>query len=90
MNPIWSEPLSISGWHAYVARRADTLENLPFTRRMLGVDLDGSRRIEPAHVGCLVGPDGSRRMQKDRLDDHRDDQSASRITQSAEIATVSA
>jgi hypothetical protein len=29
---------------------------------MLGVDLDGSRRIWPAHVGCLVGPDGSRRI----------------------------
>jgi hypothetical protein len=29
---------------------------------MLGVDLDGSRRIEPAHVGCLIGPDGSRRI----------------------------
>jgi hypothetical protein len=41
---------------------------------MLGVDLVGSRRIQPAHVGCPVGPDGSRRIQKDRLDDHRDDQ----------------
>jgi uncharacterized glyoxalase superfamily protein PhnB len=39
------------------------------TRRMLGVDLVGSRRIQPAHVECLVGPDGSRRIQKDRLDD---------------------
>jgi hypothetical protein len=29
---------------------------------MLGVDLDGSRRIEPAHVGWLVGPDGYRRI----------------------------
>jgi hypothetical protein len=37
----------------------------PITRRMLGVDLDGSRRIEAAHVGCLVGPDRSRRIQKD-------------------------
>jgi hypothetical protein len=44
---------------------------------MLGVDLDGSRRIQPAHVACLVGPDGSRRIQKDRLDDHWDDQGAS-------------
>jgi hypothetical protein len=44
---------------------------------MLGVDLVGSRRIWAAHVACLVGPDGSRRIQKDRLDDHRDDQSAS-------------
>jgi hypothetical protein len=30
---------------------------------MLGVDLDGSRRIEPAQVGCAFGPDGSRRIQ---------------------------
>jgi transposase len=41
---------------------------------MLRVGLDGPRRIEPAHVRCLVGPDGSRRIQTDRLDDHRDDQ----------------
>jgi hypothetical protein len=44
---------------------------------MLGVDLDGSRRIEPAHVGRLVDPDGSRRIQTDRLDDQMDDQGAS-------------
>jgi len=44
---------------------------------MLGVDLDGYRRIEPAHVGWPVGLDGSRRIQKDRLDDHRDDQGPS-------------
>jgi hypothetical protein len=25
--------------------------------------------IEPAHVGCLVGSDGSRSIQTDRLDD---------------------
>jgi hypothetical protein len=34
----------------------------PITRRMLGVDLDGSGRIQPAHVGWPVGPDGSRRI----------------------------
>jgi hypothetical protein len=44
---------------------------------MLGVDLIGSRRIEPAHVGWLIGPDGSSRIQKDRLEDQTDDQSAS-------------
>jgi hypothetical protein len=33
---------------------------------MLRVDLVGSRRIEPAHVGRPFGPDGSRRIQKDR------------------------
>jgi hypothetical protein len=36
---------------------------------MLGVDLVGSRRIEPAHVGRPVGPDGSKRIPKDRPDD---------------------
>jgi hypothetical protein len=51
--------------------------DLSITSRILGVDLVGSRRIWPAHVGCLVGPDGSRRNQKDRLDDQTDDQSAS-------------
>jgi hypothetical protein len=51
--------------------------DLPITRRMLGVGLDGSRRIWAAYVGRLVGPDGSRRIQKDRLDDHWDDQGAS-------------
>ena len=51
--------------------------DLPITSRMLGVDLDGTGRVLPAHVGCLVDPDGSRRTQTDRLDDHRDDQSAS-------------
>jgi hypothetical protein len=33
--------------------------DLPIPRRMLGVDLVGSRRIWPAQVGCLVGPDHS-------------------------------
>jgi hypothetical protein len=56
---------------------AETIDDLPITRRMLGVDLVGSRRIQPAHVAWPVGPDGSRRLQNDRLDDHRDDQGAS-------------
>jgi len=43
----------------------------------------GSRRIWAAHVECLVGPDGSRRIQTDRLDDHRDDQGASDRTSDA-------
>jgi hypothetical protein len=45
---------------------------------MLSVGLVGSRRIWPAHLGCLVGPDGSRRIQSDRLDDQTDDQAAGR------------
>jgi len=38
---------------------------------------NGCRRIWPAYVACVVGPDGSRRLQKDRLEDHRDDQGTS-------------
>jgi hypothetical protein len=49
-------------------------DDLPITRRMFGVDLVGSRRIWPAQVGCLVDLVGSRPIQKDRLDDHSDDQ----------------
>jgi len=56
------------------ARGRIRTDDLPITRRMLGVDLDGSRRIQPAHVGRLVDPDGLRRLQKDRLDDQTDDQ----------------
>jgi hypothetical protein len=57
---------------------------------MLGVDLVGSRRIEPAHVACVVGPGGSRRIQKDRLDDHRDDQGASDVKSDAKASYRSA
>jgi ADP-heptose:LPS heptosyltransferase len=45
--------------------------HLPITRRMLGVDPDSSRTIWTAHVGCLVGPDGSRRVPTDRLEINR-------------------
>jgi hypothetical protein len=38
---------------------------------VLCVDLVGSRRIWPAHVGWVVGPDGSRPVPSDRLDDQR-------------------
>jgi hypothetical protein len=38
---------------------------------VLRVDLDGSRRKWPAHVGCLVDPEGSRTIPSDRLDDQR-------------------
>jgi hypothetical protein len=54
--------------------RCSSSLDLPITSRMLGVDLVGSRRIQPAHVGWPVGPDGSRRIEKDRLDDQTDDQ----------------
>jgi hypothetical protein len=44
------------------------------------VDLVGSRRIWPAHVGCLVDLDGSRTVPSDRLDDQTDDQAVGRGT----------
>jgi hypothetical protein len=40
-------------------------DDLPITSRMLGVDLDGTRQIEPAHVGASsvqTAPDGYRRI----------------------------
>src|SRR5215217_7408722 len=70
------------------ARGRIRTDDLPITSRMLRVDLDGSRRIEPAHVGCVVGPDGSRRIQKDRLDDQMDDQGASDTESDAKASTV--
>jgi hypothetical protein len=45
---------------------------------VLCVGLVGSRRIWPAHVACPVGPDGSRRILSDRLDDQTDDQTVGR------------
>ena len=53
------------------------LQNHQIRSLVLYVDLVGSRRTWPTHVGCFVGPDGFRRIKKDRLDDHRDDQGAS-------------
>jgi hypothetical protein len=66
-------------------RRTD---DLPTRSRMLGVGLDGSRRIEPAHVGSLVVQTSSRRMQKDRLDDHRNDQGASDSESDGKASTL--
>jgi hypothetical protein len=63
--------------------RSDLNRRPSDTSRMLGVGLVGSRRIWPAHVGCLVGLDGSCRMQKDRLDDQTDDQSIRRMVWAA-------
>jgi hypothetical protein len=57
--------------------RSDSNDDLPITRRSSASTWTGSRRIWPAHVGWLVGPDGSRRVQKDRLDDHWEDQGPS-------------
>jgi hypothetical protein len=50
------------------ASRADS-SDLPITSRMLGIELDGTRRIVAAHVGWLVDLDGYRRRQTERLDD---------------------
>ena len=51
--------------------RSGHVPDLPITRRTLGVNLDSSRRNWLAHVGCLVGPDRSRRVPLDHLDDQR-------------------
>jgi hypothetical protein len=61
----------------------DSNPNRQIRRLVLCVDLVGSSRIWPAHVGCLVDPVGSRRIPSDRLDDQTDDQ-ASQATQSAD------
>jgi hypothetical protein len=60
------------------APRGIRTPNRQIRRLVLCVDLVGSRPIWPAHVECLVGPDGSRRIQTDRLDDQADDQAAGR------------
>src|SRR5215208_6630015 len=52
----------------------DSNPNRQIRSLVLCVDLVGSRPIWPAHVGCLVGPDGPRRIPSDRLDDQTDDQ----------------
>src|SRR5215207_8884403 len=62
---------------AFGAPRGIRTPNRQIRSLVLCVDLVGSRRIWPAHVGGLVGPDGSRRIQKDRLDDQTDDQGPS-------------
>jgi hypothetical protein len=54
---------------------------------VLCVDLVGSRRIWPAHVGGLVGPDGSRRVPSDRLDDQADDQQAGHADEPKPVAS---
>src|SRR5215218_3463838 len=54
--------------------RLHELHKHQIRRLVLGVDLIGSRPIWPAQVGCLVGPDGSRPVPSDRLDDQTDDQ----------------
>jgi hypothetical protein len=57
--------------------------DLSITSQMLRVEPDGTGRILPAHVGCRVDPDGSRRLQKDRLDDQTDDQAHSILNRMA-------
>jgi hypothetical protein len=59
------------------ARKAAALVGNESRPRLSDYETDARRRPRrvqtnwPAQVGCLVGPDGSR---KDRLDDHREDQ----------------
>jgi hypothetical protein len=63
MTPVESE------WRA--AR--DSNPNRQIRSLVLSVDLVGSRRIWPAHVGGVVDLVGYRRNQSDRLDDQADD-----------------
>ena len=65
----------------------DSNPNRQIRSLVLCVDLDGSRRIWPAHVGDLVDLVGSRRVQLDRLDDQPDDQ-ASQARSTAERGCV--
>jgi hypothetical protein len=58
------------------APRGIRTPNIQIRSLVLCVDLVGSRRIWPAHVGGLVDPDGSRRNPSDRLDDQPDDQAS--------------
>jgi hypothetical protein len=58
----------------FEARGGIRTHDLSITSQMLRVRLDGAGRKLPAHVGWPVDLVGSRRIQKDRLDDHRDDQ----------------
>jgi hypothetical protein len=43
---------------------ADPEQQTADSSRTLGVGADGTRRIQPAQVGYLVGPDGSRQISK--------------------------
>src|SRR5918996_5902803 len=58
----------------WCAPRGIRTPNRQIRSLVLCVDLVGSRPIWPAHVECLVDPDGSRPVPSDRLDDQRDDQ----------------
>jgi hypothetical protein len=68
-------PLDLGLW---CAPRGIRTPNRQIRSLVLCVDLVGSRRIWPAHVGGLVDPDGSRRIPSDRLDDQPDDQAPRR------------
>jgi hypothetical protein len=67
--PCWTANLLVRS-----APRGIRTPNRQIRRLVLSVELVGSRRICPAHVGYLVDPVGSRRTPSDRLDDQRDDQ----------------
>jgi hypothetical protein len=62
-----SPPAGDFGWRP-------PLRNRQIRSPVLRVDLVGPRPIWPARVGGPVDPDGSRRVQSDRLDDQADDQ----------------
>jgi hypothetical protein len=74
--------------HPRHRRGEDSNPNRQICSLVLRVDLVGSRRICPAHVGSLVDRIGSRRNPSDRLDDQADDQAsqAARRTESPDGA----
>jgi hypothetical protein len=74
----------------YGAPRGIRTPNRQIRRLVLGVDLVGSRRIWPAHVGRVVDLVGSRRVLSDRLHDQTDDQATTRraIGSSGQMTTL--
>src|SRR5215218_352905 len=66
----------------------DPKPNRQIRSLVLCVDLVGSRRIWPAHVGWVVDLVGSRRVPSDRLDDQTDDQAAGGAETSATQTTA--
>jgi hypothetical protein len=92
MFAVPSQPDSIVSCSAsQPPARRQSLRDSGGTRRqipslVLCVDLVGSNRIWPAHVGRLVGPDGSRTVPSDRLDDQTDDQASQAAPRAESLA----
>src|SRR5829696_6524087 len=70
----WSWWRSGSYRHQSTRVQPNSSTNRQIRSPVLSVDLDGSRRIWPAHVGWVVDLVGSSTVPSDRLDDQTDDQ----------------